>query len=57
MSAKPRFEAGLLSDMRNRHADLLTAIRTSKDISDDSKAKPSLATSSVLLPSRLRNLL
>jgi F-type H+-transporting ATPase subunit alpha len=34
-----RFEAGLLSDMKNNHADLLAAIRTSKDISDDSKAK------------------
>ena len=38
-TAVTRFEAGLLSDMRNNHADLLAAIRTSKDISDDSKAK------------------
>ena len=38
-NAVTRFEAGLLSDMRNNHADLLAAIRTSKDISDDSKAK------------------
>ncbi len=32
-----RYEAGLLAEMRTNHADLLTAIRTSKDISDDSK--------------------
>jgi len=32
-----RFEAGLLAEARSNHADLLTAIRTSKDISDDSK--------------------
>jgi F-type H+-transporting ATPase subunit alpha len=32
-----RFEAALLADARANHADLLTAIRTSKDISDDSK--------------------
>ncbi|MGI4880387.1 MAG: F0F1 ATP synthase subunit alpha [Janthinobacterium lividum] len=32
-----RYEAMLLSEIRNNHADLLTAIRTSKDISDDSK--------------------
>ena len=38
-NAVTRFEAGLMSDMRNNHADLLAAIRTSKDISDDSKAK------------------
>ena len=34
-----RFETLLLSDMRNKHADILTAIRTSRDISDDTKAK------------------
>ncbi|HPU15583.1 MAG TPA: F0F1 ATP synthase subunit alpha, partial [Polymorphobacter sp.] len=38
-NAVTRFEAGLMSDMRNNHADLLAALRTSKDISDDSKAK------------------
>jgi len=32
-----RFEAGLLSHVRTDHADVLTAIRTSKDISDDTK--------------------
>ena len=32
-----RFEAALLAEARANHADLLTAIRTSKDISDDSK--------------------
>ena len=32
-----RFEAALLADVRANHADLLTAIRTSKDISDDTK--------------------
>ena len=32
-----RFEAGLLSHVRNEHAGVLDAIRTSKDISDDSK--------------------
>ena len=34
-----RFEGALLSDVRANHADLLTAIRTDKDISDASKAK------------------
>nr|WP_295660494.1 F0F1 ATP synthase subunit alpha [Polymorphobacter sp.] len=32
-----RYEAGLLAEARTNHADLLTAIRTSKDISDDTK--------------------
>lgn len=32
-----RFEGALLSMMRSEHADVLTAIRTSKDISDDTK--------------------
>ena len=32
-----RFESALLAEARTNHADLLTAIRTSKDISDDSK--------------------
>ena len=32
-----RFESALLAEARANHADLLTAIRTSKDISDDSK--------------------
>jgi F-type H+-transporting ATPase subunit alpha len=32
-----RYEAALLADVRANHADLLTAIRTSKDISDDTK--------------------
>ncbi|MGC6400762.1 F0F1 ATP synthase subunit alpha [Sphingomonas sp. FW199] len=34
-----RYEAALLSWMRANQADLLTAIRDSKDLSDDSKAK------------------
>ncbi|MGY2048329.1 F0F1 ATP synthase subunit alpha [Methylobacterium sp. JK268] len=33
------FEDGLLSALRGQHADLLEAIRTSKDLSDDSAAK------------------
>lgn len=32
-----RFEGALLSMMHSEHADVLTAIRTSKDISDDTK--------------------
>ena len=32
-----RFEAALLADVRANHADLLTTIRTKKDISDDTK--------------------
>ena len=32
-----RFESALLAEARTNHADLLTAIRTAKDISDDSK--------------------
>ena len=32
-----RYEAALLTDVRANHADLLTAIRTSKDIGDDTK--------------------
>jgi F-type H+/Na+-transporting ATPase subunit alpha len=34
-----RFEALLLSDIKHNSPDVLTAIRTSKDISDDTKAK------------------
>jgi F-type H+-transporting ATPase subunit alpha len=34
-----RFEGALLSMVRSEHPDLLAAIRTSKDISDDSKKK------------------
>ena len=34
-----RFERGLLGHMKANHADVLTAIRESKDISDDSKGK------------------
>ena len=33
-----RFEAAFLSDMRSKHADVLTAIRDSKDLSADSTA-------------------
>jgi F-type H+-transporting ATPase subunit alpha len=33
------FEEGLLAALRGKHADLLEAIRTSKDLSDDSGAK------------------
>ncbi len=32
-----RYESALLADVRANHADLLVAIRTSKDISDDTK--------------------
>ena len=32
-----RFESALLTEARANHADILTAIRTSKDISDDTK--------------------
>ncbi|WP_116089521.1 F0F1 ATP synthase subunit alpha [Sphingomonas crusticola] len=34
-----RYEAGLLADLRANHADVLGAIRDSKDLSDDTKAK------------------
>jgi len=34
-----RYEAALLADMRANHADILGAIRDSKDLSDDTKAK------------------
>jgi F-type H+-transporting ATPase subunit alpha len=33
------FEEGLLSTLRGKHADLLNAIRDSRDLSDDSAAK------------------
>jgi F-type H+/Na+-transporting ATPase subunit alpha len=33
------FEDGLLAVLRSQHADLLEAIRSSKDLSDDSAAK------------------
>ncbi|HLM41459.1 MAG TPA: F0F1 ATP synthase subunit alpha, partial [Microvirga sp.] len=33
------FEDGLLSLLRGKHADILDAIRTSKDLSSDSEAK------------------
>ena len=34
-----RYEAALLADMRANHADILAAIRDSKDLADDTKAK------------------
>ncbi|MGC6331320.1 F0F1 ATP synthase subunit alpha [Rhizorhabdus sp. FW153] len=34
-----RFEAALLSEMRSKHADILADIRTSKDLSDETKGK------------------
>lgn len=34
-----RFEAALLSEFRSRHADILTDIRTTKDLSDETKGK------------------
>ena len=34
-----RYEAAMLSEMRSKHADILTAIRESKDLSDDTKSK------------------
>jgi F-type H+-transporting ATPase subunit alpha len=34
-----RFEAALLSEMRSKHADILTDIRTTKDLSDETKGK------------------
>ena len=34
-----RYEAAMLADMRANHADILTAIRDSKDLADDTKAK------------------
>jgi F-type H+-transporting ATPase subunit alpha len=34
-----RFEAGLMSDLRANHADILEAIRVEKNISDDTDAK------------------
>ena len=33
-----RYEAALLADMRANHADVLKAIRDSKDLADDTKA-------------------
>jgi F-type H+-transporting ATPase subunit alpha len=33
------FEAGLLSTMRGKHADILEAIRSSNDLTSDSEAK------------------
>jgi F-type H+-transporting ATPase subunit alpha len=33
------FEDGLLATLRGQHADLLEAIRSSKDLSDDSASK------------------
>jgi F-type H+-transporting ATPase subunit alpha len=33
------FEQGLLSTLRGKHADLLNAIRDSRDLSDDSASK------------------
>ena len=37
-NAVTRFEAGFLAEMRSRHADVLTAIRDSKDLSAESTA-------------------
>jgi F-type H+-transporting ATPase subunit alpha len=34
-----RYEAAMLAEMRSKHADILAAIRDSKDLSDDTKAK------------------
>ena len=34
-----RYEQAMLADMRANHADILTAIRDSKDLSDDTRAK------------------
>jgi F-type H+-transporting ATPase subunit alpha len=34
-----RFEAALLSEMRSKHADILADIRTTKDLSDETKGK------------------
>jgi F-type H+/Na+-transporting ATPase subunit alpha len=34
-----RYEAAMLADMRANHADILAAIRDSKDLSDDTKGK------------------
>ncbi|MCR5869740.1 MULTISPECIES: F0F1 ATP synthase subunit alpha [unclassified Sphingomonas] len=34
-----RYEAAMLAEMRSKHADILTAIRDSKDLSDDTKSK------------------
>jgi F-type H+-transporting ATPase subunit alpha len=34
-----RYEAALLADMRANHADILAAIRDTKDLGDDTKAK------------------
>jgi len=34
-----RYEAALLADMRANHKDVLKAIRDSKDLADDTKAK------------------
>jgi F-type H+-transporting ATPase subunit alpha len=38
VGAVVRFEAAFLTELRSRHADVLTAIRDSKDLSDDSRA-------------------
>ncbi|WP_343520804.1 F0F1 ATP synthase subunit alpha [Sphingomonas sp.] len=34
-----RYEAAMLAEMRSKHADILAAIRDSKDLSDDTRAK------------------
>ena len=34
-----RYEAAMLADMRANHADVLKAIRDSKDLGDDTRAK------------------
>ncbi|MFL9841286.1 F0F1 ATP synthase subunit alpha [Sphingomonas sp. ST-64] len=34
-----RYEAAMLAEMRSKHADILSAIRESKDLSDDTKSK------------------
>ena len=39
VDAVTRYESALLADLRANHADLLKAIRDSKDLSDDSRAK------------------
>jgi len=39
VSAVGKFEAGLLSALRSKHADILTAIATEKALSDDLRAK------------------
>jgi F-type H+-transporting ATPase subunit alpha len=39
VNAVVRFEAGLLADLRSKHADVLKGIRETKDLGDDLKAK------------------